>query len=103
MRGACGGRLTAQQSRSDEQEKHSWCAGVQSDIADGSLRDWEIRKFDFLVGDYYIAPSFLDAVVVSPSKNKDMWLWVKDQGLRVRSSQTVLLEVSRTCIRNLDR
>ena len=38
---------------------------VQSDIADGSLRDWEVRKFDFIVGDYYIAPSFLDAVVVS--------------------------------------
>ena len=38
---------------------------MQSDIADGSLRDWEVRKFDFLVGDYYIAPSFLDAVVVS--------------------------------------
>ena len=42
---------------------------MQSDIADGSLRDWEIRKFDFLVGDYYIAPSFLDAVVVSFIQN----------------------------------
>lgn len=39
--------------------------GKKSDIADGSLRDWEFRKFNNLVGDYYIAPAFLDNMAVS--------------------------------------
>lgn len=34
--------------------------GKKSDIADGSLRDWDFRKFNNLVGDYWIAPTFLD-------------------------------------------
>lgn len=38
--------------------------GKKSDIADGSLRDWEFRKFNNLVGDYWVAPSFLDAMGV---------------------------------------
>lgn len=38
--------------------------GKKSDIADGSLRDWEFRKFEHLVGDYYVAPKFLDAMAV---------------------------------------
>ena len=39
--------------------------GKKSDIADGSLRDWQFRKFENLVGDYYVAPKFLDAMAVS--------------------------------------
>ena len=38
--------------------------GKKSDIADGSLRDWDFRKFEHLVGDYYVAPKFLDAMSV---------------------------------------
>ena len=38
--------------------------GKKSDIADGSLRDWDFRKFEHLVGDYYVAPKFLDAMAV---------------------------------------
>ncbi len=30
--------------------------GQKSDIADGSLRAYEMRKLDNLVGDYYVAP-----------------------------------------------
>lgn len=39
--------------------------GHKSDIADGSLRAWEFRKFENLVGDYYVSPRFLDTIVVS--------------------------------------
>ena len=38
--------------------------GHKSDIADGSLRGWDFRTFDNLVGDYYIAPRFMDAITV---------------------------------------
>ncbi len=38
--------------------------GHQSDIADGSLRRWEFRKFDNIQGDYYISPRFLENVAV---------------------------------------
>lgn len=38
--------------------------GKKSDIADGSLRDWDFRKFNNLVGDYYVAPKFLDSMAV---------------------------------------
>ena len=30
--------------------------GLKSDIADGSLRAYDMRKLDNLVGDYYVAP-----------------------------------------------
>ncbi len=30
--------------------------GHRSDIADGSLRNWEFRTFNNIVGDYYVAP-----------------------------------------------
>lgn len=44
--------------------------GHKSDIADGTLRnDWEFRSFNNLVGDYYVAPRFLDAVTVHIVKN----------------------------------
>ena len=39
--------------------------GKKSDIADGSLRDYEFSKFDHIVGDYYIAPRFLDNIALS--------------------------------------
>ncbi len=38
--------------------------GAKSDIADCTLRGYEFRKFDNLVGDYYVAPAFLEAVAV---------------------------------------
>jgi hypothetical protein len=38
--------------------------GHKSDIADGSLRGWEFRTYNNIVGDYYIAPSFMDKVTV---------------------------------------
>ena len=38
--------------------------GHKSDIADGSLRGYEFRKFENIVGDYYVAPKFLEAIVV---------------------------------------
>ena len=41
--------------------------GHKSDIADGSLRAWEFRKFANIVGDYYVSPRFLDAIVVGIS------------------------------------
>ncbi|KAL3157030.1 hypothetical protein ABBQ38_001279 [Trebouxia sp. C0009 RCD-2024] len=43
--------------------------GKKSDIADGSLRDWDFRKFEHLVGDYYVAPKFLDAMALHITKN----------------------------------
>jgi hypothetical protein len=39
--------------------------GHKSDIADGSLRGWEFRSYNNIIGDYYIAPSFMDKVTVS--------------------------------------
>jgi hypothetical protein len=41
----------------------------ESDIADGSLRAWQFRTFANLVGDYYVAPSFLNAVADHLVKN----------------------------------
>ena len=38
--------------------------GKKSDIADGSLRDYEFRKFENIVGDYWIAEKFLDQMGV---------------------------------------
>lgn len=43
--------------------------GHKSDIADGSLRDYEFRKFNNIVGDYYVAPSFLDKIAMHITKN----------------------------------
>lgn len=39
--------------------------GHKSDIADGTLRPTEFRTFDNIVGDYYVAPAFLERVAVS--------------------------------------
>lgn len=49
--------------------------GHQSDIADGSLRGYEFRSYNNIVGDYYVAPKFLDAVVMHIVKN-----YLIDQG-----------------------
>lgn len=43
--------------------------GKTSDIGDGSLRGWEFRKFDHLVGDYFVAPAFIEAVTMHIVKN----------------------------------
>lgn len=43
--------------------------GHKSDIADGSLRNYEFRSFNNIVGDYYVAPKFLDAVTLHIAKN----------------------------------
>lgn len=43
--------------------------GHQTDIADGSLRGYEFRQFANIVGDYYVAPRFLDAVCLHITKN----------------------------------
>ena len=48
----------------------AFALGTKSDIADGSLRRTEFREFgDFTVGDFYVAPAFLDAVVLHIAKN----------------------------------
>ena len=41
----------------------------ETDIADGSLRGWQFRTFANLVGDYFVAPSFLAAVADHCVKN----------------------------------
>lgn len=43
--------------------------GHQSDIADGTLRKYEFRTYENIVGDYYVAPKFLDAVAMHIVKN----------------------------------
>lgn len=49
--------------------------GHASDIADGSLRAHEFRSFNNIVGDYYVAPRFLDTVALHIAKN-----FLVDQG-----------------------
>ena len=43
--------------------------GQDSDIANGDLRYTELRSFENIVDGYYIAPSFMDAVVMHAVKN----------------------------------
>jgi len=43
--------------------------GHKSDIADGSLRNFEFRSLDNIVGEYYIAPRFLETVALHIAKN----------------------------------
>jgi hypothetical protein len=43
--------------------------GHQTDIADGSLRKYEARTFANLVGDYYVAPRFMDRIASHIAKN----------------------------------
>lgn len=43
--------------------------GHETDIADGSLRGYEFRTLNNIVGDYYVAPRFLDAVCLHITKN----------------------------------
>ena len=38
--------------------------GHKSDIADGTLRNYELRSFGNIVGDYYVAPRFMERVAV---------------------------------------
>lgn len=39
--------------------------GHETDIADGSLRAIEFRTYNNVVGDYYVAPRFMEHVAVS--------------------------------------
>lgn len=39
--------------------------GHESDIADGSLRGFEFRTYKNVVGDYYVAPRFMDNIAVT--------------------------------------
>ena len=66
--------------------------GHKSDIADGSLRGWEFRKFGNLVGDYCVSPRFLDAVTVCLK-----------QELTCMSFIAILLFLSRQAARKLTR
>eukprot|EP00878_Enallax_costatus_P019250 GHUV01020305.1.p1 GENE.GHUV01020305.1~~GHUV01020305.1.p1 ORF type:complete len:358 (+),score=81.86 GHUV01020305.1:442-1515(+) len=43
--------------------------GHKTDIADGSLRGWEFRTYNNIVGDYYVAPAFLEKVAMHITKN----------------------------------
>ena len=43
--------------------------GHKSDIADGSLRGYDFRRFDNIVGDYYVAPRFLQQIALFVAKN----------------------------------
>lgn len=57
--------------------------GHKSDIADGTLRDYEFRKFNNIVGDYYVAPAFLEKVTLHIAKNYLMDLGCIDQKTKV--------------------
>ena len=41
----------------------------RADIADGSLRNYNVRKLNNIQGDYYICPRFLDTVALHMAKN----------------------------------
>ncbi|KAI3426183.1 hypothetical protein D9Q98_008560 [Chlorella vulgaris] len=43
--------------------------GHKSDIADGSLRQYDFRTYNNLYGDYYIAPRFMEKVALHVAKN----------------------------------
>ncbi|GAX74854.1 hypothetical protein CEUSTIGMA_g2300.t1 [Chlamydomonas eustigma] len=43
--------------------------GHKSDIADGSLRKYEFRTFSNIIGDYYVAPRFLEKIALHFAKN----------------------------------
>jgi hypothetical protein len=40
--------------------------GHQSDLADGSLHQYDFRHYNNIVGDYYLSPRFLDKIAVGP-------------------------------------
>ena len=42
--------------------------GHKSDIADGSLRTYEFRSFNNIVGDFYVAPRFMERIAVGYDK-----------------------------------
>eukprot|EP00879_Flechtneria_rotunda_P020431 GHRR01021495.1.p1 GENE.GHRR01021495.1~~GHRR01021495.1.p1 ORF type:complete len:342 (+),score=68.73 GHRR01021495.1:1159-2184(+) len=60
--------------------------GHKTDIADGSLRGWEFRSYNNIVGDYYIAPAFLDKVAMHLTKN-----YLVEQGVIPKSSKVPLI------------
>lgn len=56
--------------------------GHMTDIADGSLRGYEFRSFNNIVGDYYIAPRFLEKVALHIAKNFLIDSGAFDSGMR---------------------
>ncbi|KAF8055666.1 rca [Scenedesmus sp. PABB004] len=60
--------------------------GHKTDIADGSLRGWEARTLNNIVGDYYIAPVFMERVAMHITKN-----YLADQGAIDASSNVPLI------------
>ena len=44
----------------------------RTDIADGTLRNYNVRKMNNIEGDYYICPDFLDKVALHMAKNHMM-------------------------------
>eukprot|EP00892_Ulva_mutabilis_P004562 jgi/Ulvmu1/2478/UM137_0003.1 len=54
--------------------------GRKSDIADGSLRYEEFRSFENVVGEYYVAPRFLERIAMHMAKN---YLWKHLRGIKV--------------------
>ena len=60
--------------------------GHVSDIADGTLRNYEFRSFNNIVGDYYVAPTFLDSVTMHITKN-----FMQDQGCFDAATRTPLI------------
>jgi len=44
----------------------------QTDIADGTLRNYNVRKLNNIQGDYYICPRFLETVALHMAKNHMM-------------------------------
>lgn len=57
--------------------------GHKSDIADGSLRGYEFRKFENIVGDYYVSPRFIERVALFITKNYLMELGCFDPQTRI--------------------
>ncbi|EFN56322.1 hypothetical protein CHLNCDRAFT_144763 [Chlorella variabilis] len=57
--------------------------GHKSDIADGSLRTYEFRTYNNIVGDYYIAPRFLEKIALHIAKNFLLEFGALDSATRV--------------------
>ncbi|WIA19725.1 hypothetical protein OEZ85_005651 [Tetradesmus obliquus] len=60
--------------------------GHKTDIADGSLRAWEFRTYNNIVGDYYVAPAFLEKVAMHMAKN-----YLADQDAIPKSTKVPLI------------
>ena len=77
---------TAQNSQNLDSIFTGQFLGHQSDIADGTLRKYEFRTYENIVGDYYVAPKFLEAVAMHIVKN-----FLIDQGSFDKSTKVPLI------------